>query len=74
MGETEISGDFRAKLEQDLDNFQSALSTTIQKYTLCLNNYNESMQSTLDAVEEYYRQDEMMNRHQNKKNQSMTQV
>lgn len=73
LGESEISDGFRNKLKEDLDNFQVKLSKTMQTYALCLSNYTNSMQSSLDAVD-YHRQEEIIKLHQNTKSQSMTQV
>lgn len=73
LGDTEISSVSYAKLEQDLNDFQTSLSSILQMYAFCLGNYTNLMQGSLDTVK-YYRQDELMKIHLNMKNQSMIQV
>lgn len=73
MGDADISNDFREKLRQNLDNFSSALSTTLEAFNARQNQYINSMQSALDQVE-YFRYDDFIKLHQRVKNEALSQV
>lgn len=73
MGEADISNSFRERLSQNLDNFNVALSKTLEIFNERLNHYTNSMQSSLDQVE-YYQQDDFVKLHQRVKSEAISQV
>ncbi|XP_055323105.1 atlastin-like [Sitodiplosis mosellana] len=72
MGDGDISNSFRGRLDQNLNNFQSALIGTLEIFNQRQNHFTNSMQSSLDRVE-YFRSDEFVNLHQRVKNEAMSQ-
>lgn len=73
LGDEDISKSFREKLTQNLENFHSGLSKTLDRFNERQNHYINSMQSSLDQVE-YLRQDDFMKHHQRVKNEALSQV
>lgn len=73
MGDDEISNGSRAKLEQDLNNYQSVLSQTLDSFNHCRNEYSRRMQESLNGVE-YFSLNEFMTAHQNIRNEVIAQV
>lgn len=68
-----MSKEFRAKLEQDLNEFQSLMSITLEAYHLCLQHYTDKMQTSLNGVE-YINALDFTNLHQTVKNEALSQV
>lgn len=73
MGDDEISNEFRGKLEQDLNNYQSVLSQTLDSFNHCPNDYSRRMQESLNGVE-YFSLSEFMSFHQNIRNEAIAKV
>lgn len=73
MGDDDISNGSRGRLAQNLDNFNVALSKTLEIFNEHLNHYTNLMQSSLDQVE-YYRQDDFVKLHQRIKSEAISQV
>lgn len=73
MGDDEISTGSFGKLDQDLNNYQSALTQTLDSYNNCPNHYSRRMQESLNGVE-YFSLDEFTSLHQNIRNEAIAQV
>jgi len=72
MGDDEISNGSRAKLELDLNNFQSGMSQTLDAFNHWSNHYNNRMQESLNGVE-YFSAGDFSSFHQNLKNEAVSQ-
>lgn len=73
MGDETISNRFRGKLEQDLNEYQSLMSITLEAYHLCLQFYSDKLQSSLNDVE-FFSALELTKLHQSVKNEAIAQV
>lgn len=73
MGDEAISNGFRAKLEQDLNEYQSLMSITLEAYHLCVQHYADKMQASLNEIE-FYSPLEFTKLHQNMKSRAFLQV
>lgn len=73
MAEDEISNAFREKLEQDLNSYQTTTSQTLESFNHWSHHYSNQMQASLDAVD-YMRLSDFSNRHQNLRNEAISQV
>lgn len=73
MGDDEISNGLRAKLEQDLNNYQSILNQILDSFNHSPNEYSRRMQESLNGVE-YFGLNEFMGLHQNIRNEAISQV
>lgn len=74
MGDGEISETARDKLEHELDIFHTDLRNTAKYWNKSLEEYNESMQKSINATPTYYRAYEFKNLHEQIKNRCMNQV
>ena len=73
MGHNELAKGARDKLKHLLDRMHLELSEIMESYRNCLQQYTDSMQSSLDA-KEYYNESEFLTLHQNTRNGALQQV
>lgn len=73
MDIAEISNSVRAKLQRDLDNFQSELFRTLGAFKNFQNHYRNSMRIALDRTE-YFVQGDLWQLHQRIKNEEFSKV
>lgn len=73
MGEEDISSGFRAKLEQELNNFQAVMAQTLDSFNHWSNHYSQRMQDSLNGVE-YLSGVDFLNLHQNIRSEAISQV
>ena len=73
MGHNESANGVRNKLEHLLDRMHLELSEIMESYRNCLQQYTDSMQSSLNA-KEYFNESEFLTLHHNSRNRSLQQV
>lgn len=74
MGDDEISSGFREALESNLDEFHSDLTNKSRFWDQHLQDYNKSMQQSIDATSTYHEAQDFKNLHEQIKNRCMNQV
>lgn len=74
MGDEDIPKSFHDKLEQELNDFHSALIRVCESYDKDLNLYAESMQNLLNAKSSFLEQNELIKLHSDTKNGVLAQV
>lgn len=74
MGDDEISGSFRQKLDRDLKAFQSSVIKTLQLFNDNLQFHTNSMQTSLDENAEYFKPTQLSELHERTKRISISKV
>lgn len=74
MGDDEISSPFQDKLKSSLNEFHSNLTNTSRFWDQQLQEYNKSMQQSIDASSTYYKAQDFKNLHEQIKNRCINQV
>lgn len=72
MGDDEISGVYREKLEQNLNELRGSMTGVMDLYTQNLQHYVDSIQGSLNQ-NEYFTGVDFIKLHQNTKSQTLTQ-
>lgn len=73
MGEDQISNRFRAKLEQDLNNYQMGMSQTLDSFNHWSNHYSHRMQDSLNGVE-YFSENDFVRLRDSVRNEAISKV
>lgn len=74
MGDEDISKRFRENLEHDLQEFHTLLLKLAELYKECRNQYSSSMHESLNQVESYSNENELIKLHQEKKKSAIDKV
>lgn len=73
MRDAEISKVIRNSLQENLSDLQSGLIQMCELYNECLQQYSELMDTALDQVD-YFERDDLLKLHQDKKNETIEKV
>ena len=74
MGDAEISGDLRVKLERELDDYNLTLIKMAELFSESLDIYSNSMRESIGRVDSYFDESELIKTHQDAKREAVARV